>query len=121
MDTVFGSIDAKTSGGHLTFSDIYGPVEARTSGGHISIAFPEGIADATELSASGGSVNAKLPADQAFHLDASAIGGRIETDFAVSAPAEKNFIKSKINTDVNGGGPSLKLRASGGNVQVKHL
>ncbi len=109
-----GEIDVETSGGSIDLLDVSGAVRARTSGGPISVRFrerPEG-----ELRTSGGSIRAELPADAPFDLEAETSGGRIEIDPEFRVVGEVH--SDKVDGEINGGGPSLELRTSGGNVRV---
>jgi hypothetical protein len=69
------------------------------------------------LTTSGGSVTAYLANDIAVDLDASTSGGRVKSDFMVVGKIKKTSIKGTIN----GGGPDLKLKTSGGSVRIKTL
>jgi hypothetical protein len=114
VDEVEGPVELETSGGSIRIDDANGPVEARTSGGSIEVRFsgsPGGL-----LKTSGGSIDAELPRDSGIYLDAKTSGGRVhvETEITVKGTQERSHITGKIN----GGGPHLELRTSGGNIRV---
>jgi hypothetical protein len=110
-----GPITVQTSGGSIQVHEVGGPVAARTSGGSISARFE--AAPAGLLETSGGSIEAEIPEEAGVHLDAHTSGGRIEID----APVER-YGDSEAGTligDIHGGGPTLELRTSGGNILVR--
>ena len=91
-----------------------GPVRARTSGGSIKVRFLEGPEG--ELRTSGGSILAEIPADARIDLEAETSGGRVE--IAHELHIEGEIRQNKVSGELNGGGPDLQLRTSGGNVRV---
>lgn len=143
-----GTVNARTSGGHIDINNITGDVEARTSGGHIDARNTEGtlnvrtsgghidlenIAGAVEASTSGGSIaaniskmgefarlktsggNVDITVPRNIGLDLDLRGSRVRTQL-------ENFSGSMEDDDVegsiNGGGPMLSARTSGGTVRV---
>jgi hypothetical protein len=110
-----GPIDVETQGGGLRIHDVLGPVRGRTSGGSISVRFegrPEG-----ELETSGGSIEVELPEDVGVQLDARTSGGRVEVDepLVLRGVIDRGHVKGELF----GGGPSLRLHTSGGNIRVR--
>lgn len=110
-----GPVDVETQGGELRIHDVRGPVRGRTSGGSISVRFeerPEG-----DLETSGGSIEAELPEDVGVELDARTSGGRVE----VEAPLllRGSIAPSHVVGELFGGGPTLRLHTSGGNIRVR--
>jgi len=53
----------------------------------------------------------------ALDLYAKTSGGRVSSEFDVSGSVKK----TKIEGEINGGGPKLFLKTSGGSVRVKTL
>ena len=115
IEDVKGDVDVKTSGGSIRVEDVAGNVEGRTSGGSIKVKFSEQISEDSVLSTSGGSIAAYLPPSIKLDIDASTSGGRVKSDFDVDGSVKK----TKIKGEINGGGPLLKLRTSGGSVSIK--
>ena len=115
VSEVQGEIDIQTSGGSIGVYDVVGPVNARTSGGPIEVRFagePEG-----ELRTSGGSILAEIPANAALDLEAETSGGRVEIDGELRVRGQ--ISSNRVHGEINGGGPVLQLRTSGGNVRVR--
>jgi hypothetical protein len=112
LDQVAGDVDAETSGGSIEVTRASGNVRVHTSGGSINVAEPRGGIDA---STSGGSIAVRVPGDRGFDIDAATSGGGVSTNFDVPRqPNQPNVLR----TSVNGGGPLLRLRTSGGGISI---
>lgn len=143
-----GMVDARTSGGHIEINDIEGEVTARTSGGHIDVENAEGslnvrtsgghidligISGTVEASTSGGSITAELTnigqfanlrtsggnvnitVPEGIGLDLDLRGSRVRTRLEnFSGKVERDEVEGTIN----GGGPKIAARTSGGSVSI---
>lgn len=105
-----------TSGGNIRASAVENTLEAKTSGGDVSATFVGALRGDCLLSTSGGRVKATVDPKAGFQLDASTSGGDVEAaGFTITI--EKGGVgKSRLSGAVNGGGPLLKLRSSGGDI-----
>lgn len=112
-----GEVDAHTSGGSITAGDIGGALIAKTSGGSVTATIAAQPASRCELATSGGSVTVRLAANVAVDIDAHASGGHVETD--VPATVQGELGRGTLKAKVNGGGPVLYLRTSGGNIHIQ--
>ena len=116
---VAGPADLSTSGGSIKIESVASSLRAHTSGGSIRANIAGPLKQECSLSTSGGSVNVTLDKAAAFELDASTSGGRVEAA-GFSLAAEKiSRDRNKLAGTVNGGGPLLKLRSSGGGISVR--
>ncbi len=116
VSEVEGEIDVETSGGPIWIYDVSGPVRAKTSGGSIEVRFagrPEG-----DIETSGGGIVAELPEGEGVDLDARTSGGRVTLDSPVNIEIRGEIDRHHVRGRINGGGPELKLRTSGGNVRI---
>jgi DUF4097 and DUF4098 domain-containing protein YvlB len=132
-----GPVDARTSGGSITLARVAGTVYARTSGGNIVVEEASGSVDAStsggsiraqlsgpltadsKLSTSGGSVTVSLGSGVAVDLDARASGGGVSSDIPITIMGRQD--NDELKGKINGGGPTLTLRTSGGGIRVKSL
>lgn len=132
-----GTVKLQTSGGNITVGRATGVTELGTSGGNIKIDSVENTLHAStsggdvsaglfglskgdcELRTSGGNVTATLEKTAAFRLDASTSGGRVNTNGLTITLENAGKNRSQLKGDINGGGPLLKLRSSGGDISVK--
>ncbi len=115
ISDVTGEVEARTSGGNVYVHDVGGPVIAKTSGGSVSARF-EGPPEGT-LETSGGSVEVEFPDDAPVTIDASTSGGRVQIDSDLRIRG--TLQSSRVVGDINGGGPELRIRTSGGNIRIR--
>jgi hypothetical protein len=114
-----GPIDAVTSGGSVNVEEVAGKINAKTSGGSVNAKISDQPGGPCRLSTSGGSINVYLAEDINVTVDAKTSGGKVRTEFPVTVQGE--IKKNRLNADINGGGPDLILRTSGGNINIKEL
>lgn len=132
-----GRVDARTSGGSITLARVAGAVYARTSGGNIVVEEATGSVDAStsggsiraqlsgpitadsKLATSGGGVTVSLGRGVAVDLDARASGGGVSSDVPITIMGRQD--NDELKGKINGGGPTLTLRTSGGGIRVKSL
>jgi len=107
--------DVRTSGGSISLDAVAEGIDAHTSGGSIT-ALLEGQPDRDlRLETSGGSVTLSVPQTIAAEIDAS--GGRVTVDLPISSGS--TVTRSQVHGTINGGGPLLRLRTSGGGVRLR--
>ncbi len=107
-----GGIKLKTSGGNLSLASVSGNLEAQTSGGNIDARITE-LGERISLVTSAGDVDVKMPLNKGMDLDLK--GNRVKI-------AMNNFKgvveEDRVQGKLNGGGISVTIRTSGGNVEV---
>jgi DUF4097 and DUF4098 domain-containing protein YvlB len=109
-------VNAKTSGGNIRVKELMGPITANTSGGSVSAYISRQPESNCDLRTSGGKIEIYLVDDIAINVDAKTSGGKVVTDFPVTVQGELK--KSVLVGKINGGGPELLLRTSGGNIKL---
>jgi DUF4097 and DUF4098 domain-containing protein YvlB len=117
LGRVAGNIYARTSGGSIHVDEVKGSIDAATSGGPVSAMISEQPVEDCKLQTSGGSITITLVENIKFDVDAKTSGGGIKTDHPVSLQGEisSNILRGKVN----GGGPLMYLRTSGGSIYLK--
>ncbi len=115
---IAGPAEISTSGGDIEVSAAGSTVNASTSGGDVHATFEGGISADTSLSSSGGDIVARLAKPTAFRLDASTSGGDVEAAGLTITIERGGVGKNRLVGAVNGGGPLLKLRTSGGDIEI---
>ena len=113
-----GRVRAHTSGGPIAINESRGAIDASTSGGPVSATLLGQPKEDCRLSTSGGNIDVRLSRDIHMDLDAATGGGRVSTDFPVTISGERN--PGELRAALNGGGPRLYLRTSGGGIRVHH-
>lgn len=116
---VEGRADLSTSGGSIKIETAKEMVRAHTSGGSIRAGIAGPIKEASTLSTSGGSVSVTLDKTAAFQLDASTSGGGVDASGLTMTLDSNSRDRNRLAGAVNGGGPLLKLRSSGGGISVR--
>lgn len=116
---VAGAAELHTSGGGIKIESVEHAVRAHTSGGSIRAGISGPLAEDCSLSTSGGGVSVTVDKTAAFELDASTSGGSVDADGLTLTLRDSNKGRSRLAGTVNGGGPLLKLRSSGGSITVR--
>lgn len=116
IDDVSGSLQASTSGGSVDVRGAGGRVDANSSGGGVTVRFAPGNSSGGEVSSSGGSVRTEIDPGARVSIDAHASGGSVDSDVPVTIQGKVE--RSTLRGDMNGGGPTLRLRSSGGGVRI---
>jgi hypothetical protein len=119
LGPVGGTVLARTSGGGITLDEVKGSIDAVTSGGSIHARLAAQPTAASRLSTSGGRVNVELGPHVAVDLEARASGGGVQSDIPVTVQGA--IRRNEIIGQINGGGPKLVLRTSGGGIRVSRL
>lgn len=116
VENLSGDIEAGTSGGDIRLSGIKGATQASTSGGDVHASYVTQPSGNVKLTTTGGDVHITLPASVTAHVDARTVGGDIRSDFPLSKP--KDGFASHMFGDLNGGGVSVELYTTGGDVGI---
>jgi hypothetical protein len=111
-----GPVKLSTSGGHIKAGRIEHSLNADTKGGHVTAEFTGRLQADSFLGTSGGHIKVTVTPEAAFRLDAATSGGRVGATGLTIALGKTT--RTRLEGDVNGGGPLLKLRTSGGHVDV---
>lgn len=112
-----GPVTVETSGGGITLEDLRATARGHTSGGSIHASFLATPPSKVDLSTSGGGITVTLPATAAFNLNAETSGGGVTCDLPLTVQGKLQ--RSRSVGTVNGGGPELLLRTSGGSIHVR--
>lgn len=116
---VAGPAKLSTSGGNIQIESATHALRAHTSGGNIRAAIVGPLREDSSLETSGGNVRVSVDKAAAFRLEASTSGGSVDVDGLSIALSSTSKNRSRLAGDVNGGGPLLKVRSSGGGVSVR--
>ncbi len=114
-----GPTDLDTSGGNIEIKSVENTLYASTSGGDVIAGIAGALKGDCKLSTSGGRVRVAVDKGASFDLDASTSGGEVDAAGLTITIERGGSGKSRLAGKVNGGGPLLKLRSSGGDVSVE--
>lgn len=116
---VKGEVKAHTSGGSISVKEVMGTINASTSGGSVFAYISKQPNGDCSLKTSGGKISVSLTEDIRVNVDAKTSGGRVRTDFPVTIQGELS--NRKLQAKINGGGPELYLRTSGGSIRINKI
>ena len=112
-----GEVNASTSGGSVTVEEVKGAIDASTSGGSVTAYISEQPQKDCRLKTSGGTVTVYMDENIAVDLDAKSSSGRVDCDFKILIQGRQD--EKWLRGEINGGGPELYLRTSGGNIYIE--
>jgi hypothetical protein len=111
-----GDTEVRTSGGNLSLQRITGKIIGRTSGGSIRASILDDVVGDVRLETSAGNIDISLPATAGVDVDASTSGGDIFSRLPLNASdVQREHLRGKLN----GGGKSVKLETSAGNITIE--
>jgi hypothetical protein len=113
-----GPAELRTSGGNIRIGAVTGALIARTSGGNIRATFTNRLTDDCVLATSGGEVRVTVPPGLGFRLDAATSGGTIRADGLEIVLSSNGSHRDRLAGTVAGGGPQIRLRSSGGDIEI---
>jgi hypothetical protein len=116
IDEAAGDVEAHTSGGSIDINRTTGRVSVRTSGGGITVRETAGPVDAAT---SGGGIEVRLLSGKGYDIDAATSGGGVSSDFPVQVSGRRS--QRRLQGPVNGGGPLVRLRTSGGSIRIRSV
>jgi len=116
---VAGPADLGTSGGDIEIKSVENTLHAATSGGDVTAGFAGPLKGDCKLATSGGRVRVTIDQGAAFDLDAATSGGDVDATGLTITIEKGGAGRSRLAGKVNGGGSLLKLRSSGGDIEVR--
>ena len=110
-----GEADVGTGGGELRLERIDGAIAGETSGGSITASVSGAAIKQISLESSGGDIDLALPKSGRADITARTSAGRITTNLPLEVTrADEEHLHGRLN----GGGPSIRLRTSGGSISI---
>jgi hypothetical protein len=119
IDRSLGDVRARTSGGSIAVREVRGSIDASTSGGSITASIHGQPRGGCRLSTSGGSITVSVDPAIAVDVDARTSGGRVSTNLPMTIQGDLS--RTRLRGKLNGGGPELSLRTSGGSISIRPL
>ncbi|MBI5769765.1 MAG: hypothetical protein HZA93_18460 [Verrucomicrobia bacterium] len=133
-----GALTARATVGTIRTGTIGGPAQLHTGdgdlevlaaragavldavAGNIVVGLPQGASGDVRAKADGGSVVARVEPDANCRIEASSSWGRVESKLPLTIESGE-VGKRRLIARMGAGGPTLALRASGGNVRLEPL
>jgi DUF4097 and DUF4098 domain-containing protein YvlB len=111
-----GDAEVRTSGGNLSLRGITGKIIGKTSGGSIQASIPDDIGGDVKLQTSAGNIDLFLSATAPVDIDARASIGKVFSHLPLETTnGDSEHLRGKLN----GGGKSVKLETSAGNISIQ--
>jgi hypothetical protein len=114
-----GRAELSNATGDIEVMAVKHSIRAEAQVGDVRIGFAPGLAADSHVSASGGSVIASIHSRAACRVDAAATWGRVNSQLPLAVDSGADGQRS-LSGRLNGGGPLLHLRASGGSITLEH-
>lgn len=114
-----GTVRITTGAGNVQLEEARGTVNIKSGAGNITAFMTEQPRATSVLQTGAGNVTVHLASNARARIDASAAMGSASTDFPLTV--EGKWMSKSFGGDINGGGPSIRLRAGVGNVSLRRL
>lgn len=116
VERASGAVVAHTSGGSIEIEEVGGSIDAETAGGSVRAYLSEAPGADSSLRTAGGGITVVLADGIGLNLDARA--NRVTSEFTVAGGDDTRRDDDELVGAINGGGPTLRLRTSGGGIRV---
>lgn len=118
-----GVLFADSGGGLVAVSGVFRGLTAKSGTGDVRVTAGEGsvVERGWELSSALGNVIVSAPDDLAFRLDATSGRGELSSAFPLAMEAGALRDERVLRGSVNGGGETVTIEASIGNIELKRL
>jgi DUF4097 and DUF4098 domain-containing protein YvlB len=116
---VHGDMDFETSNGGIKLEDVGGKVEGRTQNGGVSVLLSGSQWEGEEMDVqtTNGGVTLTVPENFRANLQTGTVNGSFNTDFPITL--QGRLRSNRISTELNGGGPPIRLVTTNGSVRLK--
>lgn len=126
VEGLTGDIDLRTVNGPIALEQLAGDVNARTENGPITVTLSgrRWSGEGLDVETVNGPVNLRMPRGYAAHLESGTVNGPINVPRAIRPPQREGRgwrPGGRINTDVNGGGPTIRAVTTNGPVNIREI
>ena len=122
-----GNISFNTMNGGVNLNGVGGTVKGKTTNGGINVTLAGNSwkGSGLDVQTTNGGVNVSVPTNFAAHVEAGTVNGGFSSDFPGLQPEksadERHSHSTKISTDLNGGGPTVRIVTTNGGVRINTL
>ena len=114
---VSGRVVLNAEGGSAWIKEAATGIDATVTGGSVTAYLSKSPLADCKITATAGSIDLRLPESATVTLDAACTNGSVMSDFKVAVKKGGNN-RNELKGDMNGGGPVLFLRATGGSIHL---
>lgn len=122
-----GTISFDTTNGGVNLNGVAGTVKGRTSNGGINVVLVGNSwkGNGLDVQTTNGGVSVTVPENFAAHVEAGTTNGGFSSDLPGLQPQksdnERHQRPTRISTDLNGGGPTVRIMTTNGGVRINSL
>lgn len=122
-----GTISFDTMNGGVNLNGVAGTVKGKTMNGGINVTLVGSSwkGSGLDVQTTNGGVNVTVPENFAAHVEAGTTNGGFTSDIRGLQPEksdnERRQRATKISTDINGGGPTVRIMTTNGGVRINTL
>lgn len=118
IEGVRGNIQFQTQNGGVHLAGVEGSVKGKTQNGgiHVELAGARWNGQGLDVETQNGGVHLAVPANFAAHVETSTVNGGLKSDFSELIRDRR---QRQISTDVNGGGPTVRVVTTNGGVTIQ--
>lgn len=119
VDEVTGKLDLRAVNGPIDLDAVGGDVHARTTNGPLVVTLSGAKWDGAGLDGEtqNGPVTLAIPSGYAAHLETGTVNGPMSIDFPITV--QGRISRHNIETDLNGGGPTIRAVTTNGPLTVQ--
>lgn len=119
LEHLDGQLRFDTTNGGVDLADLAGDVKGSTVNGglDISLSGAKWRGEGLNAETTNGGITLNVPTRYAAHLETGTVNGGIEVNFPVTVQGE---IRHHLETDLNGGGPTIHAETTNGGVTISH-
>jgi len=119
IEGVHGDMDFETQNGGISLQDVGGDVKGRTTNGglNVSLSGNQWEGAGLDLQTTNGGIVFSVPEDFQARLETGTVNGGFDTDFPITIRGRLRT--RQLTTDLNGGGPPVRLVTTNGGVKIR--
>jgi hypothetical protein len=120
--TIVGPVDLQTTNGDIEVQHVLGGGKLSATAGDITLGLPKVMTRDVSADTDGGAITVRLDPEAHCTLHASSVWGKIHLRPAVPVLVQSGGDRKRtLVGTLNGGGPDVRLHASGGQIQINAL
>ncbi len=118
---VVGDINLRATNGAVRLDNVGGDVQGRTTNGRVSVALggSEWNGRGLDVETTNGRVTLRVPEGFRADLTVGTVNGRFEADIPITVQGRIN--RRRLTTELNGGGPAIRVVTTNGRVHLRGL